>query len=102
MKHSTDTKTDKLRRLAKDLGQEEPRSSDEEIDGFPKAARVLDKCRASLLGLHGEYQFGCPFDQSFFQENGITQEDFKDIVATGATDEEVGEWLRRNAHPHVH
>jgi hypothetical protein len=98
----TNIKSDKLRALAKDLTREEPRAPDEEIGGFPKAARVLDKCRASLVGLQGEYQFGCPFDQSFFQETVISQEDFKEFVATGASDAEVGEWLGKNAHAPTH
>ena len=33
-------------------------------------------------------------DQMFFQEAGIQDEEFKNLVATGASDEEVEEWLK--------
>ncbi len=83
---------------AKDLRKEEPRSADYELGGLEGGARVLDKCRAALVGWEGEYQFGCPFDQSFARNAGIDLNDFKEVVATGASDEEVASWLRLNAH----
>jgi hypothetical protein len=51
---------EKLKGLAKDLRNEEPRYASKELAGFQGAARCLDKCRASLLGWQGEYQYGCP------------------------------------------
>lgn len=92
------SRIDDLKALAKDLRQEEPRPADEELGGLEGGARVLDKCRASLVGWEGEYEFGCPFDQSFARNAGIDLNDFKDIVATGASDDEVASWLRQNAH----
>ena len=87
----------KLRQFGKDLRRQEPRDADETLAGFEGAARCLDKCRASLLGLEGEYQYGCPMDQSFFREAGISKEEFREIVASGASDEEVEEWLTAHA-----
>lgn len=88
----------RVKELARDLRREEPRSADEELGGESHAARCLDKCRASLVGWNGEYQFGCPLDQHFFQETGIKSDEFRNYVATGATDEEVGRWIQENAH----
>ena len=87
----------KLRQFGKDLRRQEPRDADETLAGFEGAARCLDKCRASLLNLEGEYQYGCPMDQAFFKEAGISKEEFREIVASGASDDEVEEWLTAHA-----
>jgi len=91
----------KLEKLAKDLRKEEPRPAHVKLANFEMAARTLDKCRASLLGIEGEYRFGCPMDQEFFQEAVINEEDFKAFVATGASDQEVADWLAQHASPHA-
>ena len=87
----------RVKELARDLRREEPRSAQEELGGESHAARCLDKCRASLVGWSGEYQFGCPMDLHFFEETGIKREEFSNYVATGATDEEVGEWIKEHS-----
>jgi len=87
----------KLKSFAKDLRKEEPRHASERIAGFEGAARCLDKCRASLVGWQGDYQFGCPLDQMFFEEAGIDKNEFKTFVATGAADNEVERWLKEHA-----
>jgi hypothetical protein len=58
----------------------------------------LDKCRATLAGINGEYQFGCPLDQHFFSETGIDQDAFQDFVATGASDDDVSAWIAKHSH----
>jgi hypothetical protein len=92
------TSNEDLKRQAKDLRQEEPRSPDTELGGLEGGARVLDKCRASLVGCEGDYRFGCPFDQSFARNAGIDLNQFKELVATGASDEQVADWLRLKSH----
>ncbi|HKQ38436.1 MAG TPA: DUF5069 domain-containing protein [Verrucomicrobiae bacterium] len=87
----------KLKTLAKDLRKEDPRHVSTRMAGVEGAARALDKCRATLLGWNGEFQYGCPMDQMFFQEAGVDKEQFKDFVATGASDEEVELWLKEHA-----
>ncbi len=86
-----------LELLAKDLRKQEPRSPEERLGGFQKAARCLDKCRATLLGWQGDFTYGCPMDQQFFQEAGFNRDEFKAFVATGASDEEVAEWIEEHA-----
>jgi hypothetical protein len=88
--------SEKLKELTRDLRREEPRSAHETLGGEPYAARTVDKCRATLLGINGEYQFGCPMDQHFFEETGINQEEFKGFVGTGASDDEIGEWIAQH------
>ena len=87
-----------LRLLAKDLRKQDPRPGNEKLAGYSMAARCLDKCRASLLDLQGDFTFGCPMDQQFLNEAGIDKDDFRDFVATGASDEEVAQWIEEHAH----
>lgn len=91
----------KLESLAKDLRTEEPRYGNDELAGFKGGARCLDKCRATLVGRNGDFAYGCPMDQMFFREAGISEHKFKDFVATGASDREVEDWLREHARPSV-
>jgi hypothetical protein len=49
--------TDKLKQLALDLRKTPPHSPRDKLGGFVIAARMLDKARANLLGINGEYNF---------------------------------------------
>src|SRR3954462_6657838 len=89
---------EKLKELARDLRKEEPRSPDEELGGFAMAARCLDKCRASLVGWQGDFKYNCPMDQQFLSEAELDADEFKAFVATGASDEEVEQWIQEHAH----
>ena len=87
-----------LKSLAPDLANGEfPRSPRDVLGGYVVAARTLDKCRAVLAGTNGEYHFDCPLDNFFLGFVGITADDFKDFVATGANDEAVAAWIGENA-----
>ena len=48
---------EKLQTIARDLRKTPPRSPREPLGGFVIAARMLDKARADLLGINGEYNF---------------------------------------------
>lgn len=96
---STATISEKLKTLAPDLTKEFPRSPRETLGGYVLAARMLDKCRATLNGTNGEYHFDCPLDNIFLGFAEINAEELKNFVATGATDEEVAEWIRQHAKP---
>jgi len=85
----------KLKELARDLRQGPPRSPHDKLGGYVIAARSVDKCRAFLLGINGEYNFHpCGLAGFLWEFTGITPDEFKEFVATGATDDEVGAWLR--------
>lgn len=94
---TTATVSEKLKTLAKDLTREFPRSPRETLGGYVLAARMLDKCRAVINGTNGEYHFNCPLDKRILDFTGINAEEFKAFVATGASDEEVGEWIKSHA-----
>ncbi len=85
--------------MAKDLTQGCPRSPRETLASYVIAARTLDKCRALLNGTVGEYKFDCTLDRQFFGFAGIDASQFRDFVATGATDSEVAAWIEQRAQP---
>ncbi len=86
-----------VKKLAPDLTTDFPRSPREMLGGYIIAARTLDKCRAALAGTLGEYHYDCPLDNVFFDFTGISGDNFKHFVATGATDGEVETWIGENA-----
>ena len=85
---------------AMDLRTTFPRSPRETLGGFVLAARAVDKCRASLCGVNGEYNFNCPLDKMFFRFAGLAGEDFKAVVATGATDGDIETWIVAHTTQH--
>lgn len=89
---------EKLSALVKDLRQEPPRSPRALLGGYVILARCVDKCRAFLLGINGEYNYWpCSLCSMLEPFSGIDHEDLKDFVATGANDEEVAEWVKEQS-----
>lgn len=89
-----------LKSLAPDFANGDfPRSPREVLAGYVVAARTLDKCRAVIAGTNGEYHFDCPLDNFFLGFTGISAEDFKTFVATGADDQAVAAWIEEHAAP---
>ena len=78
---------------ALDLTTDVPRSPRSLLAGYVIAGRALDKCRSVINGSNGEYHFDCPLDQVFLTFVGISGDDFKEYVATGASDDEVAAWI---------
>jgi hypothetical protein len=95
----TTPNSQKLASLAKDLTKDYPRSPRDLLAGYVIGMRTLDKCRAFLNDTVGEYHFNCPLDNMFLEFAGISAEDFKDFVASGATDDEVAAWVEKHAKP---
>src|SRR5438270_7334918 len=90
---------DKLRSLALDLNETAPRSPYAPLGAsFPAvAARLVDKCRAELLGRAGSYHYNCPMDRRFFAASGLEPAALRDFIYTGADDVEVTSWMRARA-----
>src|SRR3981081_4801140 len=95
----TTLNSEKLASLAKDFAKDYPRSPRDLLACYIIGMRTLDKCRAALNNTLGEYHFDCPVDNMFFEFTGITADQFKDFVATGANDEEVTAWVQEHAKP---
>src|SRR5204863_5584307 len=94
-----DKNLEKVKLLARDLrnGKQFPRSPRQTLAGYVLAARAVDKCRAVLVGLEGEYHSNCPLDQRWLKFAEIDYDDFRAFVATGATDEEIAAWIGEHA-----
>ena len=83
----------------KDLMKEPPRSPKTRVGGYAILGRTIHKCRALLWGNIGGYHFDCRLDNMLFGFKGIKGNDFKALVETGASDEDVAKWLDRNGIP---
>lgn len=90
---------EQVQRLACDLrdNKEFPRSPRHTLAGYVLAARVLDKCRAVLVGWQGDYHSNCPLDQRWLKFAEIDYDAYRSCVATGATDDEVATWVGEHA-----
>jgi hypothetical protein len=84
---------------AKDLIREAPRSPRERIEGYVLMARMIDKGRATLAGINGEFHFDCPVDNLLFSFKGLKGDDVRQVLATGASDDEVAEWINGHGTP---
>ena len=62
-------------------------------------ARMLDKARATLSGKQGDYIYGNPMDQLFFQFTGVSQDALLAEVKRGAGDWELLLWVNAHAAP---
>jgi hypothetical protein len=91
--------TEKLRGLSSDLNRSAPRSPFVALGKeFPAlAARLVDKCRAELLGQSGSYHYNCPMDRRFFAATGLEAEKLREFIATGADDNQVAAWMSAHA-----
>ena len=80
-----------------DLTQRPPRSPRVRLGGFVLLPRILDKCRATLAGKNGEYNYACPLDQRFLNFTGIDAEALKAEVAKGKGDGEILAWVQEKS-----
>ena len=84
---------DNVKKLAPDLTKGYPSSPHAMLGGYVLAKRCVDKCRADLAGTIGEYHFDCPLDNQLFGFKGVKGEDVKQLLSSGASDEEVTKWI---------
>ncbi len=87
--------------MAHDLTRSAPRSARVPLGNCGViVARVLDKCRAEIAGRAGPYHYNCPLDRAFFNFTEIDAAEFKTFVGTGASDEEVANWIAKESRVH--
>jgi hypothetical protein len=58
---------------------------------------MLDKCRATIAGKVGEFNFNCPLDQQFLNFTGIDPMQLKKQAARGKSDGEMLDWIQAHA-----
>lgn len=83
--------------FAINLAQRPPRSPRVRLGGFVMLPRLLDKGRALVAGMAGEYKFNCPLDQLCFEFAGVDAEALKSQLAAGLSDCEMLAWIQQNA-----
>lgn len=77
--------SEKLRAMAPGLNRSAPRSPYVALgEEFPAvAARLVDKCRAELLGQSGSYHYNCPMDRQFFAAAGLEAGQEREFICYG-------------------
>ncbi len=80
--------------VEKDLTQEPPHSPRARFGGFAILSRTVDKCRAAMAGLAGEYHYVCPLDNQLFGFKGINGVQFKAVAASAKNYEDAADWLQ--------
>lgn len=80
----------------KDLSKEPPRSPRERVGKYVILARAIDKCRADVEGVIGDYHTGCPLDHMLLDWKGVAYAPFRAEVIAGSSDEEIAEFLDDN------
>jgi hypothetical protein len=83
----------------KDLTQEAPASPRVRVGGYALLARMADKGRADIAGTIGEYHYDCPLDNYLFDFKGVTGDEVKKVIESGASDEEIAAWFDANGTP---
>ena len=81
------------------LVQQAPRSPHTRLGGFALLPRLIDKCRADIMGNIGEYLSDCAIDQEFLKFTGIDYEALRAQIAEDKTDYEILQWVRENSSP---
>jgi hypothetical protein len=84
---------------SKDLTKEAPRSPRNHLAGYALMARMTDKGRASIEGTAGEYHYACPLDRMLFEFKGVTADEVKKLLGSGATDDQVIAWFNNHGTP---
>ena len=80
-----------------DLTQHAPRSPRVRLGGYVILPRLLDKCRATLQGKVGDYEYGCSLDRYFLDFVGIDADELKAEVSKGKGDGDILTWIHSRA-----
>ena len=68
--------------------------------GYVHLARMIDKCRAVLVGTEGEYIYPCPMDDRLMEFAGITTDQFTAAVKANQSDDLIEKWFTRIVKAH--
>lgn len=82
---------------APDLTKRPPRSVRVRLGGFVILPRMLDKGRAEIAGVGGEYHYNCPLDKHFLDFAGVDPVALRVQLSEGRGDGEILEWLSEHA-----
>ncbi len=77
----------------RDLQNVAPRSPNDLLGEHVILARTIDKCRADLVGMAGDYHWNCRLAKILFDFKGIAPDMFRARIAEGLTDNEIQAWI---------
>jgi hypothetical protein len=58
---------------------------------------MLDKGRAAIAGMAGDYKYACPLDQRFLEFAGVDAEALRQQLQNGKGDGEILDWIQEHA-----
>lgn len=82
---------------APDLTKRPPRSPRCRLGGYATLPRLLDKGRAEIAGLNGEFNYNAPLDQHIINFLGLDVAALREQLAAGKGDGEILEWVNTKA-----
>jgi hypothetical protein len=82
---------------APDLTKRPPRSPRCRLGGYAILPRLLDKGRAEIAGLNGEFNYNAPLDQHIINFLGLDVAALREQLAAGKGDGEILDWINTNA-----
>jgi hypothetical protein len=82
---------------APDLTKRPSRSPRCRLGGYAMLPRMLDKGRAEIAGLNGEFKYDVPIDQHIINFLGLDVAALREQLAAGKGDGEILEWINSNA-----
>lgn len=82
---------------APDLTVRPPRSARVRLGGYAILPRMLDKGRAEIAGVSGEYHYNCPLDQHLVRFAGFNPAALKAELAKGKSDTEILAWIQKHS-----
>ena len=77
--------------------QRPPRSPRCRLGGYAILPRLLDKGRAEIVGLNGEFNYNAPLDLHIINFLGLDVVALREQLAAGKGDGEILEWINANA-----
>jgi len=91
------TSTSNTLKHAPDLNTHAPRSARVRLGNFAILPRLLDKCRADIIGKIGEYQTNCTIDKEFLTFTAISYDQLRAELQKGKGDGEILKWIHENS-----
>ena len=82
-----------------DLRKAFPRSPNDLLGPYVILARTIDKCRADIAGMAGEYHWNCGLAQMFFQFKEIDPMAFRAQLEAGKSDPDMLAWVEQAGAP---
>lgn len=82
-----------------DLRAHPPRSPRVVLGGLVLLARTIDKARAVLQGTAGFYKVSPGLSGYLLRELGIEEDEFMEVVESGAGDDGIVAWIREHSDP---